>query len=264
MSELKKEIETVIGGLKGIKEVVSSKVLGVDYVSICALALELLEQVLGEEYSFPVDIDTIVRELGIEVIYQPLEPMRNEGEKPIHRQVGTSFIRPKRADQKPISCIWIDSESRQEEQRYALAHELAHCLINQDCIYSSAYYLMPMLFKDMEEMVADIFAIFLLIPIPAFFEIFYEYIKVQTEPVRTREWLTYLGFVANIPYEEVAIGYQNMRYVSGIIYELRDQRIELEKNVEEFVSPDVKNIVMKHFKKIAENISDEMEELLYL
>lgn len=264
MSDWKREIEIVSKGLKGIKEIVSSKLLGVDYVSICALALELLEQVLGKDYSFPVDIETIVKKLGIEVIYQPLNPICRDGGKPVHRVVGTSFIRPETFNQKPIACIWIDSESKQEEQRYALAHELAHCLINNEWICSSAYHLMPMLFKDMEEMVADIFAIFLLIPIPAFFVMFYEYIKVQNEPVRTSEWLKYLSFVANVSYEEVSIGYQNIRYVSGIIYKLRHKEIDLGEQVEKFVPSEVKEIVMKQFGKIVESMSDDMEELLYL
>lgn len=220
MNEWKKEIKIVSKGLRGIKKIVSNERLGIDYVSICALALELIEQVLGREYKyrFPVDIDAIVKELGIDVIYQPLNSMWEEEERCVHKMVGTSFIRPEVHNNSPISCIWIDSESRQEERRYALAHELAHCLIrDEERVYNGAYYLMPMLFKDMEEMVADIFAIFLLIPIPAFLGRFYEYIEVQNEPVRTSEWLKYLSFLANVSYEEVSIGYQNIRYVSGII-----------------------------------------------
>lgn len=263
--EMKKEIEIVSNGLRGIKEIVSSKRLGVDYVSICALALELLEQVLGKEYSFPIDIETIVKKLGIEIIYQPLNPPWREEEKRVHKVVGTSFIRPGKNNQRPISCIWIDSESRQEEKRFALAHELAHCLIsNEGLISSSEYHLMPMLFKDMDEMVADIFAIFLLIPIPAFFEMFYEYIKVQNEPVRTSEWLQYLSFVANVSYEYVSIGYQNIRYVAGIVYKLRHGNFELGEQVEEFVSPEVRTIVIGQFKKIIDSLSDDMEGMLYL
>lgn len=263
--EMKKEIEIVSIGLRGIKEIVSSKRLGVDYVSICALALELLEQVLGKEYSFPIDIETIVKNLGIEIIYQPLNPPWREEEKRVHKVVGTSFIRPGKNNQRPISCIWIDSESRQEEKRFALAHELAHCLIsNEGLICSSEYHLMPMLFKDMDEMVADIFAIFLLIPIPAFFEMFYEYIKVQNEPVKTSEWLQYLSFVANVSYEYVSIGYQNIRYVAGIVYKLRHGSFELEEQVEEFVSQEVKIIVINQFQKIINSLSDDMEEMLYL
>ena len=262
MNDLKREIEIV---REGLKEIVSDKQLGVDYVSICALALELIEQTLGSNYSFPVDIEAIVKELGIDVIYQPLNSIWKDGEKSVHKMVGTSFITPKAPDKKSISCIWIDSESRQEERRYALAHELAHCLVrDEEKVHSGAYYLMPMLFKDMEEMVADIFAIFLLIPIPAFFEMFYEYIKVQNEPVRTSEWLKYLSYVANVSYEEVSIGYQNIRYVSGIIYKLRHDDIELSTQVKKFTSPELKDIVMKQFNKIVKNMSNDMEELLYL
>lgn len=265
MNDLKREIEIVSKELKGIKEIISSELLGVDYVSICALALELLEQVLGKEYSFPVNIEAIVKELGIDVIYQPLNTTWERDERHVHKLVGTSFIRPGLPNKRPISCIWIDSESRQEERRYALAHELAHCLINNEGkVFRSAYHLMPMLFKDMEEMVADIFAIFLLIPIPAFFKMFYEYIEVQNEPVRTSEWLKYLSFVANVSYEEVSIGYQNIRYVSGIIYKLRHEELDLGAQVEKIATAEVRDIVMKQFNEIVKNISNEKEELLYL
>lgn len=263
-NDLKGIKEILSKGLREIKEIASNEWLGVDYVSICALALELLERVFGKEYGFPVDIEALVKELEIDVIYQPLNPILKEGEKCVHKMVGTSFIRPGGPNKKPIACIWIDSESRQEERRYALAHELAHCLINGEGVYNSAYYLMPMLFKDMEEMVADIFAIFLLIPIQAFFEIFYEYIEVQNEPVRTSEWLKYLSFVANVSYEEVSIGYQNIRYVSGIIYKLRHNEIDLEKQIGELVAADVKEIIMRQFGELVKSMSDDMEEFLYL
>lgn len=210
------------------------------------MALELLEQVLGEEYGFPVDIESIVKELGIDVIYQPLNPILGEEERCVHKMVGTSFIRAQEPNKEPISCIWIDSESRQEERRYALAHELVYCLINNEVeVHSSAYHLMPMLFKDMEEMIADIFAIFLLIPIPAFLVMFYDYIEVQNEPVRTSEWLKYLSFVANVSYEEVSIGYQNIRYVSCIIYKLRHKKINLGEQVDKLGMPEIKDIVLK-------------------
>lgn len=263
MKNNEKEIKIVGKGLKKFKEIAANN-LGVEYVSICALALELLEQVLGEEYCFPVDIEYIVNELGIDVIYQPLNSVWKEEGRRVHKMVGTSFIRAKEPNKEPISCIWIDSESRQEERRYALAHELVHCLINKEVeIHSSAYHLMPMLFKDMEEMIADIFAIFLLIPIPAFLDMFYEYIEVQNEPVRTSEWLKYLSFVANVSYEEVSIGYQNIRYVSCIIYKLRHKMIDLGEQVDKIGMPEIKDIVIKHFDKLAKSMTDEIEELLY-
>ena len=76
---------------------------------------------------------------------------------------------------------------------------------------------MPMLFKDMEEMVANCFAIFLLIPVPLFLKDFDEYIKNQVELVNTSEWLKYLTVVTEVSYENVAIGYQMLRFVCGYV-----------------------------------------------
>lgn len=261
-------IKTVKRELKRIKDLIPKDQLGVDYVSICALALELAECILDDNAHFPVDIEDIVRQLGIDIIYQPLNTMRQEGERHVHKMVGTIVKRPGIVT-PIITCILLDSESKQEEQRYALAHELAHYLINYNQrIYASAYHLMPMLFTDMEEMIADIFAIFLLIPLPAFFDVFYEYIKAQNEPVRTSEWLRYLSIISNVSYEEVSIGYQNIRYVSGIIYKLKKGEMsmdELGAKVEEFTtSKEMKKIVIKQFAKMTEKMSDEMANVLYV
>ena len=122
--------------------------------------------------------------------------------------------------QEMDNSILIDSESSQDEQRYALAHELAHYLIKNDqTMYSSEYCMMPMLFKEQEEMVADIFAVFLLIPLPTFIKEFSAYIGTQPVPIQTSEWLRYLGTVAKVPYEYVAIGYQNIRYVCCLVHD---------------------------------------------
>ena len=265
-------LEIVSKELKSIKNLIPQKLLGVDYVSICALALELAEDILGENVHFPVDIEDIVRQLGVDIIYQPLNALRQEGERRVHKMVGTILKRPGIVTPF-ITCILIDSESKQEEQRYALAHELAHYLMHYDeSVYASAYHLMPMLFKDMEEMIADIFAIFLLIPLPAFFDEFYEYINAQNKLVRTSEWLRYLSIIANVSYEEVSIGYQNIRYVSEIIYKLKKGVISMDKlgeQVEEITSSKdlknevTKNIVIKQFTKMMEKMSDEMEKVLY-
>jgi len=81
---------------------------------------------------------------------------------------------------------------------------------------------MPMLFKKKEEMIADIFAIFLLIPLPIFLKEFDLYLGEDSVPVKTSEWLKYLSNVAEVPYEDVAIGYQNIRYVLSYIYNIME------------------------------------------
>lgn len=205
-----------------LKIIADRKYLGREYLIICACALELAERFLGKEYDFAIDIEKIAQGMKIQVVYQPLNSGIEREDERIHHVVGRNLKRINRITNQPINNILIDTESTRSEQRYALAHEIAHYMIHfQDEIYNDKYCIMPLLFKEMEEMVADIFAIFLLIPVPLFLKEFMRYIGGQSVPVKTSEWLKYLSIVAEIPYEYVAIGYQNIRYVCGMIYDIK-------------------------------------------
>ena len=202
-----------------LKNIAKDEELGLDYILICACALELLENLLGNEYDFPIDVDKIAEALGVDVVYQPLNGEVGRRGGRIHKVVGRNLKNVNPITGNKNSYILIDDESRYDEQRYALAHELTHYMINiEEKNYNSEYCVMPMLFKKMEEMVADVFGIFLLIPLPTFLKEFMVYLGDQSVPVKTSEWLNYLSIVAEIPYEEVAIGYQNIRYVCGKLY----------------------------------------------
>lgn len=213
-----KELIVIIGDeLKIISE---EGKIGENYLVICALALELIEKTLGAEYDFPIDVNTIAEKIDIHVFYQPLNSSGQNGR--LHKMVGKLIKKKSVVTQNSICGILIDEESDRETQRYGLAHELAHYLIGREKEkIDNEYHIMPMLFRDMEEMVADIFAIFLLIPIPQFLREFLWYIGEDNVPVETSEWLKYLGRVTEVPYEDVAIGYQNIRYVCGLIYEIK-------------------------------------------
>lgn len=244
-----------------LKRISEDKNLGIDYVKICVLALEILEKGLGEEYDFPVDIEKIVKTFGIEVYYQPLNESMGRKDGRINKVVGSNLKKINHMTKKPSSIILIDDESEKEEQRYALAHELGHYLIHQDdIIYNSEYYVMPMLFKKMEEMIADIFAIFLLIPLPVFLNEFMIYIGEQSIPVKTSEWLKYLSIVSGIPYEDVAIGYQNIRYTCGIIYGEMEGKIKIDRDE---MDEEIKPIFEKQFEKMKKAMTDEIIENLF-
>lgn len=244
-----------------LKRIAEDTRLGIDYVTICACALEFLEEVLGTEYSFPIDIELIMERMGIEVFYQPLDSVEGRSRNLPYRVVGRTFKRMNLLTQETMYGVLIDEESRFEEQRYAMAHELAHLLVHwQDKQFNSEYRVMPMLFKKVEEMVADIFAVFILIPLPLFLKEFDAYIGGRTRPVMTSDWLKYLSIVVGVPYEDVAIGYQNIRYVLGIIYGIMFENKEIP-NVED---KRINNIINKHITKIEEVIQLEMVEKLFV
>lgn len=234
-----------------LKEIADESRIGMDYFAICACALELLEDSLGKEYDFPIDIDKIVRSLGIDIVYLPLN---EEGDrKYTHKIVGKILKRKNRFTLKDANIIFIDDESRKDEQRYAMAHGLAHYLIHiEKEWYSGEYRVMPMLCKEKEDIVADIFAVFLLIPLPVFLEEFSSYLGGEPIPVRTSEWLKYLSNVTEMPYEDVAIGYQNIRYVFSYIKACQKEEYITANN-----SLEIPEIVCKHRENMIRMLEEE-------
>ena len=140
-----------------LKRIAQSKYLGEEYLTICAYVLESIEKYLGEDYDFPINVEKIASKMGAQIILSPLNRVIDTDDVQKHRVVGRNLKRFNRTTKQQISNILIDSESGRNEQRYALTHELAHFLIHyNDSLYNNAYCIMPMLFKDMEEMVADV------------------------------------------------------------------------------------------------------------
>ncbi len=206
-----------------LRKIADKSGINLDYFGICACALEFLDKFEGTEYDFPIDIEEIVKNIGIEIAYQPLNYEKEIQNIRMHKIVGKVFKRKNRFTHQDANMILIDDESKKDEQRYALAHGLAYFLLHvEDAWYSGEYRVMPMLFKKKEEMIADIFAIFLLIPLPIFLKEFDLYLGEDSVPVKTSEWLKYLSNIAEVPYEDVAIGYQNIRYVLSYIYNLME------------------------------------------
>lgn len=258
-----KEERSIVSTLGNeLREITQQKYLGNEYLTLCACALELIEEFLGEDYDFAIDIEKIAQKMGVQVIYQSLNgPTAEEVRQ--HRVVGRNLKRMNRITKEQISNILIDSESNRNEQRYALTHELAHYLVHyNESLYNNVYCVMPMLFKDMEEMVADVFATFLLIPVPIFLKEFMTYIGEQPVPVKTSEWLQYLSIVAEVPYEYMAIGYQNIRYVCGILYDhLKNREEHIEKNQPDMDEAD--RITKKWTDKMLACMTENVVEKLF-
>lgn len=255
---IRKDLIRIVGN--ELKRISEDKSLGIDYVTICACALEFLDEVLEENYDFPIDVDRIMKSVGVEVIYQPLDSDEDESMNRLHRVVGRTLKKVNRFTEETVEVVLIDDKSRRDEQRYAMAHELAHFLIHHsERQFVSEYCVMPMLFKKIEEMVADIFAIFILIPPPLFLKEFNTYIGVRPVPVMTSEWLKYLSIVAEVPYEEVAIGYQNIRYVCGIVYGIKFQEREITINEDE----NIKAILHGQIEKMKDAITPEIVDKLF-
>lgn len=111
---------------------------------------------------------------------------------------------------------------------------------------------MPMCPKQMQEVILDVFATFLLIPIEQFFREFSKFAdscrRIQDIPISTEEWIRYLSEKAILSDYYTACGYQSLRSIAYWIYQAHEadddeikkigmtktERKEIKKNTEYF------------------------------
>lgn len=183
---------------------------------------QLIRTVLGENSRFPIDIELLAKKLGAQVEIEDLNEFL--GWKSMNRKIGQILIEDNFFTKRKMKTIFVDKAAPLSSKRYAIAHELAHYIMHYDDEdFYEDYCIMPMCPANIEEVVADIFAIFLLIPVRHFFVEFLEYVKRKIEegttPVTTESWIRHLAERAMIPDYYVAYGYQQLRYVAYWIYQ---------------------------------------------
>ncbi|MBD5479222.1 MAG: hypothetical protein HDR14_08015 [Lachnospiraceae bacterium] len=75
-----------------------------------------------------------------------------------------------------------------------------------------------------------------------------------------------MHIIANVPYEDVAIGYQNIRYVFGILYKIKHDEKAMEnfcKRIKEVTSDEVIEIAKKQIQKTLSVMNEEVENVLF-
>lgn len=197
-------------------------------------AEQLITMVFGKEGGFPIDIETLAESLGVRVVLEDLNEF--SGWRSMNRKIGQIEIGENLFTGEKMSMIYIDKEVPPFSKRYAIAHELAHYIMHyDDPDYYEDYCIMPMCPKNIEEIVADIFATFLLIPVRYFFIEFLSYVERKiaegSGPVTTEKWIQYLAERSMISEYYVAYGYQQLRYVAYWIYRAWNEN-EIEKEIE--------------------------------
>lgn len=223
-----------------VQNVKNSRELVQYYWKASQLADELLLLTLGESgMKFPIDVERLAEKLNINIDEEgwsefPFEKTMNKkiGQVIISRDVFNDTIR---------KTIITDKSVALSAKRYAIAHEIVHCIMHYDKKdYYEAYCIMPLCPVSMEEIVADIFAIFLLIPVRLFFDEFVSYIENQRReeemPVTTEKWMKYLAERSLVSEYYVAYGYQQLRYVAYWIYQAwfdEEQNTEVRMDEEE-------------------------------
>lgn len=194
---------------------------------------QLIHTVLGEDSRFPIDIELLAEKMGAQIEIEDLNEF--SGWKSMNRKIGQIQIGENFFTKEKMKIIFVDKVAPITSRRYAIAHEIAHYIIHfNDRNYYEDYCIMPMCPAAIEEVVADIFAIFLLIPVRYFFEEFLEYIKCKMDegktPVTTENWIRYLAERAMIPDYYVAYGYQQLRYVAYWVYQAWSDGNDIWKN----------------------------------
>lgn len=186
-------------------------------------AEQLILATLGEEgMKLPIDIFKLVQQLGVNIEPEDLNAYTNAGK--FNRTIGQIIICEDIFTNKQSKTIYVDQSAAPSSKRYAIAHEIVHYIMHYDKNdYYEDYCIMPMCPKNIEEILADIFAVFLLIPVRLFFEEFRTYVLKRyledNVPVTTEAWIKYLGERSLLSEYYVAYGYQQLRYVGYWIYQ---------------------------------------------
>lgn len=262
------------------------------YCELGFQAEKLLKTVLGEDGCvMPVDIELLARKLGLQVKDKRLNPYLeqvyySENEvferggyaakvmTPINRRIGQLVIRNDVYTDSTEMIIYTDVAVPPSSKRYAIANEIAHFLVfkgehlqddeeNENKKFESdtfeSYFIMPMCPKQMEEVILDVFATFLLIPIEQFFREFSKFAdncrRIQDIPISTEEWIRYLSEKAILSDYYTACGYQSLRSVAYWIYQAHEADDD-----------DIKKIGMtkterKEIKKNTEYFDEKLKEL---
>lgn len=212
-------------------------------------AEKLIINVLGEENcTFPIDIEAIATELGIEIEETNLNEFQNENARVLNRKIAQLVIRKDSYTGLKSITIYVDNMAPPSSRRYAIANEIVQYLLNYDADkYYENYFIMPMCPVKMEEIAADIFSVFLLIPMRQFLVEFAKYVNYrvgnQKIPITTEEWIRYLSERSVLSDYYVAYGYQYLRGVGYWVYQAKNADEEQMKRIK--MSMEEKNEIIE-------------------
>lgn len=250
-------------GIKMVQEILENvskdKGLYLNYVKICYGALRLLRNEFPEKIQLPIKVEDIFNNYGIKIRRDNLNEFMEGGDlRKINQIIGKISKRPDIFSGKSKTTVYVDENESPAMINYALAHELCHLILNYGKDrYRDDFCTMPMLPIKIDELVADTFAVFLLIPFDIFLNIFKQYVKDAKEkgntPIRTKEWLNHLSAEVAVPYDYVACAYQQIRHVAYVMFSIHIAKTEEERKAcEEMYGSEA--------LKLYELVKDEVDE----
>lgn len=156
-------------------------------------------------YEFPIDIELIARYLEMTI-----------EKKSLNREEPRSFSRILGiiTSQNGRAVVVVDNEVSYKTQRYTIANAIGRFLLNQTETSLKCSYAIPLVPQSLEEIAADVIALFLLLPMKAFKDEFLHYLEgCGDRPLDVDAWMVHLGNKSQIPQFNLAIGYQQMKQV---------------------------------------------------
>ena len=178
------------------------------YSKIAVQAEELVHksyEEAGKAVVFPIDINIITKYLKIKA---ERDNMNLDGASFFNRKLGVTTIRNGEVN------IIVDNTVSYKTRRYAVANGVGRYLLNQSKDMLKNNYAIPLIPQSLEEIAADVIALFLLMPITTFKDEFLEYLNsCDKRPLDVDEWIQHLGDKCQITPFNLAIGYQQMKQV---------------------------------------------------
>ena len=94
---------------------------------------------------------------------------------------------------------------------------------------------LPLLASNSDELLADVYALFLLVPFGLYLDEFKHYIdNIETLPININHWLKRLSVKAEVPYYNIASGYAYFKFVALEHYKTKIEGKPLRTQIEEY------------------------------
>lgn len=185
------------------------------------ISYRLLQDVYGnKEIKLPIVVDDVARELGITIYSKNLN-------------LANSRKYNQRIGELNGNNIFIEETADWDVKRFAIAHEIGHYLIDRDM--GPAQYSLPLLASNSDELLADVYALFLLVPFDLYLDEFKHYIdNIETLPININHWLKRLSVKAEVPYYNIASGYAYFKFVALEHYKTKIEGKPLRTQIEEY------------------------------
>lgn len=188
-------------------------------IAIAEAATSLLDAVFGKgKHIIPTDVGKIAGCLELELIECDLS-----SDADVYAVTSELIIRPQIFGDGTERKIYCDKKTTLYSQQYSIAFQTGYLLCQNDFCPAIANVCpdMPMLPIRCDDLVADTFAGFLLVPVRGFLSVLAKEVRTAKNNdrlLKKEDWSQVMSTYADIPYYYAVQAYQNMRHVMQWMY----------------------------------------------